>query len=152
MTAVMLLTGFFASIYELNATCLRFVNASKENVAAIQGVQDRIETLRSLAFTDLTTASYIMTLLTTPSNTAPLAQRVVETVTISDYPSGSPNVTYTRAAGVSVTPTAAWSGGTSFGSSTNMVRVKVRYDWTATFGQRARSEETECLISGGTKK
>ena len=148
----MLLAGFFGSIFELNTVCLRYVNASKENVAAIQGVQDRLETLRSLAFTDLTSASYLTTLLTTPSNTAPLAQRVVETVTISDYPNGSPSVTYSRAAGASVTPTVAWGGGASFGSATNMVRANVRYNWTTTFGNRARSEETESLIAGGIKK
>jgi Tfp pilus assembly protein PilV len=152
MTSVMLLAGFFGSIFELNTVCFRYVNASKENVAAIQGVQDRLETLRSLAFTDLSSASYMTTLLTTPSNTAALAQRVVETVTISDYPNGSPSVTYSRAAGASVTPGVAWSGGASFGTATNMVRVNVRYNWTTTFGNRARSEETESLIAGGIKK
>jgi hypothetical protein len=76
----------------------------------------------------------------------------VETVTISDYPNASPSVTYSRAAGANVTPTAAWSGGISFGAATNMVRVNVRYNWTATFSNRARSEETESLIAGGIKK
>jgi len=152
MTSVMLLATFFGSIYELNTLCFRYVNASKENVAAIQGVQDRLETLRSLAFSDLTSASYLTTLLTTPSNSAPLAQRVVETVTVSDYPNGSPAVTYSRAAGANVTPTTTWTGGTSFGSATNMVKVNVRYNWTTTFGGRARSEETESLIAGGIKK
>lgn len=152
MTSVMLLAGFFASVFELNTVCLRYVNASKENVSAIQGVQDRLETLRSLAFTDLTNASYMTTLLTTPSNSAPLALRVIETVTMSDYPTGSPKVTYSRAAGASVTPTVNWTGSTSFGSATSMVKVNVRYDWTTTFGGRARSEETESLIAGGIKK
>jgi len=47
---------------------------------------------------------------------------------------------------------ATWSGGASFGTATNMVRVNVRYNWTTTFGNRARSEETESLIAGGIKK
>jgi len=152
MTAVVLLATFFGSVFELNTVCLRYVNASKESVAAIQGVQDRIETLRSLAFSDLTSVSYMTGLLTTPSNSAPLAQRVVERVTITDYPGGSPSVTYSRAAGANVTPTASWTGGTSFTSSSNMVRVNVRYDWVSTFGGSSRSEETETLIAGGIKK
>jgi prepilin-type N-terminal cleavage/methylation domain-containing protein len=152
MTSVMLLATFFGAVFELNTVCLRYVNASKENVAAIQGVQDRVETLRNLAFTDLTSASYMTTLLTTPSNSAPLAQRVVETVTMSDYPNGTPAVTYSRAAGANVTPTANWTGGTGFGSTTNMLKVNVRYNWTTTFSGRARSEETESLIAGGIKK
>jgi len=33
-----------------------------------------------------------------------------------------------------------------------MVKVKVKYTWTATFGGRQRSEESETLIAAGTKK
>jgi type II secretory pathway pseudopilin PulG len=152
MTSVVLLAGFFGSVFELNTVCLRYVNASKENVAAIQGVQDRLEVLRSLAFTDLTSTSYMTTLLTTPSNSAALAQRAVETVKLSDYIAGSPSVTYTRAAGANVTPTISWSGGASFPSTTTLLRVNVRYDWTTTFAGRSRSEQTESLISAGIKK
>lgn len=152
MISTMLVAGFFSTIFELNAVCLRYINASKENVAAIQGVQDRLETLRNLAFTDLITESSMTTLLTTPSNSASLAQRAVETVKLSDYPSGSPSVTYSRAAGVSVTPTVSWSGGAAFPSTTNMVRAAVTYSWSVTFGGRARTETTESLIANGVKK
>jgi hypothetical protein len=33
-----------------------------------------------------------------------------------------------------------------------MVKVKVKYTWTATLGGRPQSEETETLIAAGTKK
>ena len=33
-----------------------------------------------------------------------------------------------------------------------MVKVKVKYTWTATLGARPRSEETETLIAAGTRK
>ncbi len=152
MVAVLLVAGFFSSVFEVNAVCLRYINASKENVAAIQGVQDRLETFRSLAFTDLESASYMSTLLAVPSNSAPLAQRVVETITISDYPSGIPSVVYSRSAGLSITPTVSWTGGSSFRTTTSMLRTNVRYTWTTTFSGRSRSEETESLISTGIKK
>ena len=45
--------NFFAAIFEVNAICLRYIDASKEAVAAVHGVQDRMEGLRNLAFTDL---------------------------------------------------------------------------------------------------
>ena len=57
LIAVVLLGVFFASIFELNAICLRYIDASKESVAAVQLVQDRSEVLRNLAFRDLTTTS-----------------------------------------------------------------------------------------------
>ncbi len=151
MSAVLVGT-FFASIFEVNAICFRYVNASKEAVGAIQGVQDRLETLRNLAFTDLIAPAAVTPLLTTPSNSAPLAARVTETVTISDYNTGSPAVTYTRAAGASVTPTVAWSGGSSFPTSTTLVKVNVKYAWTLGLGGRVRTEETEGIVSNGTKK
>jgi len=56
------------------------------------------------------------------------------------------------AVGANVAPTASWTGGTSFGTATNMVRVNVRYDWASTFRGRARAGVTESLIAGGTKK
>src|SRR2546430_4825989 len=52
--ALVLLVTFFASLFELNAVCLRYIDATKESVAALQDVQDRAEMLRNLAFTDLT--------------------------------------------------------------------------------------------------
>ena len=54
MVATMLVTIFFVSIFELNATCLRYLDSSKESLAALQSVQDRVEGLRNRAFSDLT--------------------------------------------------------------------------------------------------
>ena len=70
LVAVLLLAVFCASVFELNAVCLRYIDASKESMAALQSVHDRCEVLRNLAFTDLTTKSYVQSLLATP-RTAP---------------------------------------------------------------------------------
>jgi Tfp pilus assembly protein PilV len=152
MMSVVLIVGFFAAIFEVNATCLRYISATKENVAAIQGVQDRLETLRSMAFTDLTTASKVTTTLTTPSNGADFTLRVTETVTLANYPSGSPTVTFTRAPGASVAPSVTWSGGSAFPATSTMLKANVRYSWTMALGQRQRIEETETIISTGVKR
>src|SRR5258708_36847864 len=72
--AATLIAVFFATIFELNAVCLRYIDASKESVAALQGVQDRLEALRNLAFTpdpngsDLANATYLKSLMATPAN------------------------------------------------------------------------------------
>ena len=153
MISVVLIVGFFAAIFEVNGACLRYINATKENVAAIQGVQDRLEQLRSMAFTDLTSAAKMTTTLTAPSNGADFTLgQVTETVTLVNYPSGTPTVTFTRTPGAIVTPTASWSGGSSFPTTTTMVKANVRYTWTMTLGQRFRSEETETIISTGVKR
>src|SRR5881628_138497 len=84
--AATLIAVFFATIFELNAVCLRYIDASKESVAALQGVQDRVEALRNLAFTDLTDATFVQTLMATPANGSDFAKtKPTERVTIKKY-------------------------------------------------------------------
>jgi hypothetical protein len=162
--AATLVGAFFAAIFEVNAICLRYIDASKEAVAAVQGVQDRIEGLRNLAFTDLTSPIYLMSAQATPSpsgpravslvypsNSSALAARVMEEVTVSAYPGGSPSITYTRLPGAAVYPSASPNTTADF-SSTTLVKVKVKYTWNATFAQRQQQEEAETLVAAGTKK
>ena len=164
LVAVTLVGAFFAAIFEVNAVCLRYIDASKEAVAAVQGVQDRIEGLRNLKFTDLISPPYMMNAQSTPapsgprpvslvypSNSSDLAARVTEEVTLSAYPSGSPSITYTRQPGRAVYPSASPNTTAPF-SNTTLIRVKVKYTWNATFRQRQQSEEAETLIAAGTKK
>jgi hypothetical protein len=148
----MLIAVFFATVFEVNAVCLRYISAGKENMGAIEGVQDRLESFRSLNFSDLTNQTFMTTLLTSPANTSDLAKKVTETVTIKAYPvvSGGPTVIYTRAAGASVSPSVSASGGAL--ASAGVVRVDVQYDWTLTLGGRSRTELTSTLIADGIKK
>ena len=63
MVASMLVAIFFASLFELNAMCLRSIDSGKESLAALQSVQDRNEVLRNLAFSDLTTTAFVQNLM-----------------------------------------------------------------------------------------
>src|SRR5438270_9935253 len=151
LIAVALLVGSFVTIFEINARCLRFIDASKEAVAALQGVQDRVEQLRNLLFTDLTNATTVQTLMTTPSNGSAFVQNVTEVVTLSAYPTpNGSNTQITRGAGASVTPTVN-STDTNLANA-NLVKLNVTYTWSTTLGGQAGSEQTETIISAGTKK
>jgi hypothetical protein len=152
MIAVMILAGFFSMLYELNGVCLRFINASKENMGALEGVHDRLESLRGLNFSDLTTQSYVTTLVTSPANSSPIAQKVTETVTLRAYPvvSGGPMITYTRAPGASSAPSVSSSGGSI--ASGGIVRADVTYAWNLTLGGRSQTESSSTLIADGVKK
>jgi hypothetical protein len=151
LIAATLVAVFFATIFEVNAVCLRYIDASKESVAALQGVQDRVESLRNLAFSDLTSASYVQNLMTTPSDGSDFAQKVTEVVTLSAYPTpdGS-NTQITRGSGASVTPTINSTDANLANAA--LVRVNVTYTWNMTLGGRSGSEQTETIISSGTKK
>ncbi len=114
-------------------------------------MQDRVERLRNLLFTDLTNAPTLQTLMTTPSNGSALAQNATEVITLSAYPTpNGANTQITRGPGASVTPTI--NSTDSSLSSATLVKVNVTYTWTTTFGGQSRSEQTETIISAGTKK
>ena len=147
LVATLLLASFFASLFEANALCLRFVAASKQSVGAIEIVQARAEVFRNLRFTDLTTTSYVQNLLTTAANTSDFAKSATEVVKISAYPTANGVTQMTRATDgtVSLDSTA-----TSLGST--LVKVDISQSWTAVLGGRQRTEQTSLIISNGTKK
>jgi len=159
MISALILATFFASIFEVNAICLRMVNGSKENVAAIQGVQDRLETLRNLSYTDLTKASYIKeTVMPATSNVSEFAKTVVEEVTITAYntdnatggTTGTGN-TVRRPAGAASTPVYIGTPDPTV-TAAKAVIVSVKYTWNMALSGRSRVEETASIVSAGVKK
>lgn len=165
MVAAVLTAIFFASLFELNAMCLRYIDSSKESLAALQCVQDRLEALRNRNFNDLTrtncdpcvpvppattcvTTPCVHDLLVTPSNQSPFTNRATEVVTISNYPATANGVTrYTRGPGGLVT-----TQSTRTDPVTDLVQVDVSVTWTTTTGARTRTEQTSCIVSNGNKK
>ena len=146
LVAILLLAIFCGSVFELNAVCLRYIDSSKESVAALQAVHDRAEVLRNLSFADLTTAATVQSLLATAPNSSDFCKKATETVQITAYPTANGTTQFTRTANgtVSLNSTA-----TSLG--TTLVQVDVSTSWNM-LGGRARSEQTSTIISNGTKK
>ncbi|HTG43981.1 MAG TPA: prepilin-type N-terminal cleavage/methylation domain-containing protein [Verrucomicrobiae bacterium] len=125
MVSAVVLGIFMASMFEVSAVCLRYVSSSKENISSIECVQDRIEQMRGMDFTNLLDETYMRAAptpppaspspsppqrrnLTTPSNASELARQATETITISTY-SGTgpttPRVTYIRPPGAKIVST-----------------------------------------------
>lgn len=145
--ALLLLATFFASVFELNAVCLRYIDATKESVAALQSVQDRAEMLRNLAFVDLTNTTAVQNLMATPPNAAPFAQKATETVKISAFPTANGVTQFTRTPSGTVTTD---SVATDLGKE--LVKVEVKVAWTMTLGGKSRTEQTTNILSNGSKK
>lgn len=146
LVSVLLLAIFCGSVFELNAVCLRYIDASKESIAALQSVHDRCEVLRNLSFTDLTTTATVQSLLSSPANTSDFCKKGTEVVKISAYPTATGTTQFTRAPDGTVTLN---STAASLGST--LVQVDVSTSWNM-LGGRARSEQTSTIISNGTKK
>ena len=147
LVGMVLLATFFASIFELNAVCLRYIDATKESVAALQSVQDRAEMIRNLAFTDLTKTDVVQGLMANAPNAAPFAQKATETVRLSAYPTPDGVTQFTRSPSGVVT---ADSVAASLGQE--LVKVEVSVAWTMTLGGRAKTEQTTNILSNGSKK
>jgi len=148
LVATFLLASFFASLFEANAVCLRFIAASKQSVGAIEAVQARAEVFRNLAFSDLTTTSYVQNqVLNNPANTSDFAKSATEVVKIAAYPTANGVTQMTRAMNGTVNLD---STATSLGST--LVKVDISQSWTAVLGGRQRTEQTSLIISNGTKK
>jgi len=146
LVAVLLLAIFCASVFELNAVCLRYIDASKESIAALQSVHDRCEVLRNLSFSDLTTKSTVQSLLANSPNAAEFCKKTTEVIKISAYPTANGVTQFTRTPNGTVTID---STATDLGSG--LVQVDVSTSWNM-LGGRARSEQTSTIISNGTKK
>ena len=147
MVGLLLLATFFASIFELNAVCLRYIDATKESVAALQNVQDRAEMLRNLAFSDLTNSATVQSLMVSPPNAAPFAQKATETVKISAFPSPNGVTQLTRTPAGTVT-----TDSIAIDLGRQLVKVEVSVAWRMTLGGRSRTEQTTTIISNGSKK
>ncbi len=147
LVGLLLLVIFFASVFELNAVCLRYIDATKESVAALQSVQDRAEMLRNLAFIDLTNPTSVQTLMLNPPNAAPFAAKATETVMISAFPTPNGVSQFTRTPSGTVTTD---SVATDLGKE--LVKVDVSVAWTMTLGGRSRTEQTTNIFSNGSKK
>jgi hypothetical protein len=147
LVAVVLFAGFCGSIFELNAVCLRYIDAGKESIAALESVHDRCEALRNLAFDDLTSTSFVQNLMATPANGSDFCSRATETVSLRAYPTANGVTEFVREPdGTVITnSTAADLGDT-------LVEVDVSTSWTSTLGGHSRSEEISTIISNGTKK
>jgi hypothetical protein len=147
LIATVLLASFFASLFEANALCLRFISASKQGIAGIAAVQDRMEVLRNSDFTSLTTTSYVQGLLGSPANASEYIPSMTETVKLAAYPAanGTTQITRHTDGSVTVDSTAASLG-------TSLVKVDVSESWTTVFNGRSRTEQSSTVISNGSKK
>src|SRR5436305_25063 len=130
LVAVLLLAIFCASVFELNAVCLRYIDASKESIAALQSVHDRCEVLRNLSFSDLTTQSTVQALLANAANPSDFCKKATEVVKISAYPTATGTTQFTRTPNGTVT-----INSTATNLGTGLVQVDISTSWNMLGGR-----------------
>jgi Tfp pilus assembly protein PilE len=146
--AVAIVAFFFGALYALNSQCLYLLNSGREATSAEQAMQDRMEQLRNAHWSQVTSASYIQSsILNSPSNSAAFLSKTTETITVNSYPTAAnPPIQVQRLNGVAtiVSNNAAIANG-------DMVRIDIALNWTASPGNRARSQVISTIWGENTR-
>lgn len=145
--AVAMLAIFSSGIMAVHSHVLGLLTTARDNIAASQALQQRIEQMRIANWLQITNATFVanqIRTITRPSTEG--LSSVVETVTISAYPprTGVTPITITRtgtAVQISSTNTAL--------VNERMVRVDMRLDWKGVPNGRPRQRATMALIAKG---
>ena len=145
--AIAMLAIFIAMLMVMNSNILGLLRNSKDNVAASQALQERVEQMRIANWLQITDATYLSgTLFSTPSESAGVLPSAVEKITVSAYPpkTGSVAARVVRSNGSAqiITSNDALK-------EERMVRVDLELTWTGFPKNRPRLRATTAIIAKG---
>ena len=150
MVAIVLAAGGFAALSALGGQCVYMINSGKELISAQQALQNRVEQLRNLPWTQVTSSSYLANnvLSTTPSQNGSYLNNLSETISVNAYPTPSPSpgikLTVSNGAVATNSTNSAIAQGT-------LCRIDVTESWTAGRSGRARSISTSTVQAQNTR-
>jgi type II secretory pathway pseudopilin PulG len=143
---------FGLAAFQTNQRLLVALKSQKETTAAIMALQERKETLRAMAFTDIATGNTLKSVLNNPTGSETPLGNLTETFTVSVDPN---DANYTSP---SPTPTVLYrdfqsSGPHKVTENTNLpncdlLRVDILLTWTSANG-RPRSRQSSELFGRG---
>lgn|SRR5689334_16678533 len=143
---------FGLATFQTNQRLLLALSSQKETTAAIMVLQERKETLRAMAFTDIATGDTLKNVLNNPTGSERPLGNLTEKITVSVDPN---DTNYTSP---SPTPTVLYRDAQSSGPhkvtentnlpNCNLLRVDILLTWTSANG-RLRSRQTSELFGHG---
>jgi Tfp pilus assembly protein PilE len=140
---------FAAAAFTTNERLLLALKSQKETTAATMVLQQRMESFRATAFSDMATASYVQAsiIANATGSEAPLGN-LTETVTINVYPSASPTPPPTVIQRNSTYPAGTIVSTNSTLSSQKLIRVDELLTWTSANG-RTRTRQLSSIFGIG---
>ena len=145
--AIAMLAIFIAMLMVMNSNILGLLRNSKDNVAASQALQERVEQMRIANWLQITDATYLSgTLFVAPGDSAGALPSAVEKITVSAYPpkTGSLPVQVVRSNGA-----AQIIKSNDALKDERMVRVDLELTWTGFPKNRPRVRGTTAIIAKG---
>jgi hypothetical protein len=145
--AITMLGLFISMLLVMNSNILGLLRNSKDNVAASQALQERVEQMRIANWLQITDATYLSgTLFAAPCDSAGTLPGAVEKITVSTYP---------PKAGSKPTEVLRSSDGAQIIKSNadlkdeHMVRVDLEVTWKGFPRNRSRVRATSAIIAKG---
>jgi hypothetical protein len=140
-----IMSGLLAGVFAASSRCSAIVKSVREYSAASQGVSDRMEQIRNINWSVVTSGSRLAAdvMGTTPGSAALISG--TEVLTVSAYPAVSPSPTPIKIqrSGASVNVV---TENTTFIDS-NTLLVTSRWSWRATFGGRLCVREASTIVT-----
>ena len=144
----MALTGtFMSAVMMLHTTVLGVLRTAKDNAAASQALQERVEQMRIANWVQITDPNHITTKLMAEKNrSADTLALAVETISVAEYPENllATPLRVSRQNGV----TKLESSGSSL-KNARMVRVDIAINWQGFPNKRQRARATTAVIAKG---
>jgi type II secretory pathway pseudopilin PulG len=145
--AMALVGTFMSAIMMLHTTVLGVLRTAKDNAAASQALQERIEQMRIANWVQITDPTYIATKLMVEGNrSAGTLTLPVETISVLEYPEKllATPLRVTRQNGVAKLD----SSGSNL-KDARMVRVDISLTWQGFPHKRQRARATTAIIAKG---
>ena len=145
--AIAMLGLFIAMLMVMNSNILGLLRNSKDNVAASQALQERVEQMRIANWLQITDATYLSgTLFAAPGDSAATLPSAAEKITVSAYPpkAGSIPAQVVRSNGT----TQILKSNDAL-KDEGMVRVDLEVTWTGFPKNRPRLRATTAIIAKG---
>lgn len=139
----------FAGLYALSAQCMRIMHSSREEMAAMQSLQDRGDSLRKCTWVQITNPTYLSSnIMNTAANNAPLTDRMTETVTINAYPTAlNPAIKLTRSGAGVVTVVSS----NSAIANGDLLNINIQMSWTSWSGNRPHTAAMSTTFAENTR-
>ena len=146
MGAAMLVAVFLSGAFYANSRGLNMLRSSRETAIASKILQERMEELRGMTWTDVTDSSSLKSNYATATDSAAgLAPNILtETLTVTAWPTAGTAIKITRSA----TGTVALVTDNVDLDVQSAVLITVRAAWTGA-GARSRVRETSTVIANG---
>jgi uncharacterized protein (TIGR02598 family) len=145
--AIGMLGLFIAMLMVMNSNILGLLRNSKDNVAASQALQERVEQMRIANWLQITDATYLSgTLFAAPGESAQALPGIVEKITVSAYP---PKTGSLPAQVVRSNNATQIIKSNDLLKDERMVRVDLELTWKGFPRNRSRIRATTAIIAKG---